>query len=75
MNQKFEKFKSKEISKTESEKVIGAHDNVFDCIAEGELKANTQCAIQYFDDEDKREFCVFQKSFQSFLYCADLYSQ
>ena len=70
MNQKFEKFKSKEISKAESEKVIGGDGDVFDCIWECELKANIQCSIQYSDPGDA-EFCVFQKSMLCISYCID----
>ena len=68
MNQKFEKFKSKEISKAESEKVIGG--DIFDCVWDCEAKALLQCEILHSDPADV-DYCLFKKQLPCITYCMD----
>ena len=67
MNQKFEKFKSKEISNAESEKVIGG--NTLDCIFDCELELQATCTIYGFEGSEAYERCLFQGTQKCFADC------
>ena len=70
MNQKFEKFKSKEISKADSEKVIGG--DIFECMEDCERKALVECTFKESEWEDI-EHCIFHKSQICFFHCMSQY--